>query len=285
MFNASIIVATYNRANSLNKVLEAMQNQDFSGTYEIIVVDDGSIDNTPTVASRYPVRFLSQEHKGPAAARNLGIKKSQYPIIVVMDDDCLPEQQWLSNLLDGFKGDNIGIVSSFSYFGGTSTAYLKKAITSVGYFDEKFPFEYREDTDLVFRIQDKGYKVKVVQNAKFIHLHQSPKNLEGKLRYILERLWVHRIDPFLFKKHPKRTKDFLDIKAGFIRNPIKDFQVATGTWIKGERLKLSSPQGVVLIENKTLIHSILIILGGILYTFAVKLVRLYGSFRYRKLLI
>ena len=94
MFNASIIVATYNRANSLNKVLEAMQNQDFSGTYEIIVVDDGSIDNTPTVASRYPVRFLSQEHKGPAAARNLGIKKSQYPIIVVMDDDCLPEQQW-----------------------------------------------------------------------------------------------------------------------------------------------------------------------------------------------
>jgi len=285
MLGASIIVATYNRAKGLGRVLEAMRDQDYEGEYEIIVVDDGSMDNTPEIARGYPVRFFSQEHKGPAAARNLAIKNARYPVVVVMDDDCLPEKGWLGELMEGVKGENVGIVSSFSYYGGTSTTYLKKAVDEAGYFDENFPFEYREDTDLVFRILDRGYRVKVVPNAKFTHLHQKPANIVEKIRYVLKRIWIHRIDPYLYKKHPMRTKEFLDIKGGFIRNPVKDFQVATGTWLKGEKLRLSSPQGVILLENKTPIHAVFIFLGGILYVISVKLVRLYGSVKYGKLLI
>jgi glycosyltransferase involved in cell wall biosynthesis len=284
MLEASIVVATYNRENLLGKVLEAMLDQDYP-KYEVIVVDDGSTDGTSEVAKKYPVKFFSQPHRGPAAARNLGIKNAAYPVIVVMDDDCLPEKNWLPELMKGFGNENIGIVSSFSYYGGTSTAYLKKAVEEAGYFDENFPLEYREDTDLVFRILDMGYEVKLAPRAKFTHLHKKPAGITEKIRYALRRIWVHHVDPLLYKKHPTRTREFLDIKLGFIRNPVKDFQVAVGTWGSDKKMKLSSPQGVVLLENTTPIHTIVILLGGVLYVLSVKLVRLYGSIKYRKLLI
>ena len=284
MRGASIVVATYNRGTILGRVLEAMLDQDYEGDYEVIVVDDGSTDDTVEVAKRYPVRFFSQKHRGPAAARNLAIKKARHSVVVVMDDDCIPEKGWLRALMRGFD-EKVGIVSSFSIYGGTSTAYLKKAVEQAGYFDENFPFEYREDTDLVFRIQDLGYEIRLVSDAGFAHVHSAPRGLMGKARYALRRVWVHHIDPFLYKKHPSRTREFLDIRYGFLRNPLKDFQVATGTWKGGGEMSLSSPQGLVLIENRTPIHGLLIVLGGVFYVLCVKLARLYGSIKYGKLLI
>ena len=80
---------------------------------------------------------------------------------------------------------------------------------------------------------------------------------------------VHMNDVLLFKKHPKETAEMLDIKLGFIRNPVKDFQVATGLWAGKKNFSASSPQGVYFVRNKTPLHTILIILLGIFYVFAV----------------
>jgi len=71
-----------------------------------------------------------------------------------MDDDCIPEKNWLKNLVKPIKG-KIAVNSSFSRYGGTSTAYLKEIIVSVGLFDLRFnKYNFRDDTDLVFRVQD-----------------------------------------------------------------------------------------------------------------------------------
>ena len=142
--NASIIVATYNRADILKKTLESMLNQDYPYKYEIIVVNDGSTDNTYQILQKISKNKKIKIHNieknsGPAVARNIGIKMARYPIIVIMDDDCIPEKNWLKKLVSGFSG-NVGITTSFSMYGGTSTAFFKKAIEEVGYFDTSFTF-------------------------------------------------------------------------------------------------------------------------------------------------
>jgi len=288
--NASVVIATYNRAGILEKTLNAMLDQNYPFNYEIIVINDASTDNTKQVLqkiSKYKkIRFKNLEkNSGPAVARNVGIKMARYPILVIMDDDCIPDKNWLKKLVSGFLG-NIGITTSFSIYGGTSTAFLKKVLDRVGYFDQDFPFAYREDTELVFRVLDTGYKVKFIRGAKFKHLHEPPKTLKTKTIYILKRIWMHSVDPLLYKKHPERTKEFFNIKLGIVRHPIEDFKNVTGLWPqKRKKFSLSSPQGIVFLQPKTIFHEVLVFLGGFFYTIAVKLIRLYGSIKYKKLLI
>lgn len=293
MTKASIIVATKNREDILKRALAAMLKQNYRG-YEIIVVSDGSTDNTAAmmeeICKRHKnVKFINNvQSKGPATARNAGIRMSRAEYVVIMDDDCIPEKNWLRNLLEPFKHDKkIGIVSSYGYHGGTSTAYRKNVLVKAGLFDEEFPENYREDTDTVFKILDLGYIVKLIDNAKFEHFHKQPNGLLGKIKYCWKRVWIHKNDVLLFKKHPKRTADFLDIRFGFLRNPWKDFEIATGLWEfkKRGKINLSSPQGVTLIENRGPLHFLLILLGGVTYVFLVKLARLYGSIKYGKFLI
>lgn len=286
---ASIIIATHNRSDILKKTLNAMLLLDYP-SLEIIVVNDASTDNTRQILSKFSgnVNFVNLEkNTGPAAARNIGIKKATGKYIVIMDDDCIPKKDWLKNLLKPFGG-NVGMTSSFDiYGGGTSTAFLKTALDKTGLFDERFPYPYREDTDLVFRVMEEGYEVKPA-NAAFDHIHKSPIGLSRKIRYGLKRIKYHSVDPLLYKKHREKTKVFLDVKLGFIRNPMADFAVATGLWgrKKGESsFSFSSPQGVVLLSNKTALHTMLIILFGFSYVVLVKLARLYGSLKYRTLLL
>ena len=288
----SIIVSTKNRKELLEKSVNAMLSQECMGKYEVIIVDDGSTDGTFELAKKLEkanpnVRALRKEKSsGPAAGRNLGIRNSKAEFIVILDDDCVPEKGWLEMLLKPFSNHGIAVSSSFSYYGGTSTAYRKEVLEKIGLFDEDFPSSFREDTDTIFKILDLGYKVELLPHAGFEHFHNQPKTMAEKIKYGINRALVHSVDPLLYKKHPERTKEFLDIRFGFIRNPWKDFEAATGLWFKRvPQLKLGSPQGVTLIENKTPIHALAIIFIGLGYVVLVKFARLYGSFKYGKLLL
>ncbi|MEM4663024.1 MAG: hypothetical protein QXM75_03300, partial [Candidatus Diapherotrites archaeon] len=162
----------------------------------------------------------------------------------------------------------------------------KDVLLKVGGYDEDYKY-YREDTDLTFKILELGYKFKHVK-ANFLHDHKltKPPGPFGMFKYALHRLKYHQDDVLLYKKHPNElTKKFFDIKFGFLINPMYDFKVATGLWKKGGKLQLSSPRGIVFIENKTPLHTIAIISLGVCYVFAVKFVRLLASIRHRKLLI
>lgn len=92
MKGISVIIPTYNREKLLRHALDSVAGQSFCCD-EIIVVDDGSTDNSCAVVmdfkSRCPVsvRYLFQENKGPAAARNLGIRESKCSVIAFLDSD------------------------------------------------------------------------------------------------------------------------------------------------------------------------------------------------------
>jgi cellulose synthase/poly-beta-1,6-N-acetylglucosamine synthase-like glycosyltransferase len=285
----SIVIATFNNSNTLRKVLNAMLKIDYP-KYEIIVIDDGSKDNTTEMMKDFSKEKKITYHKfsknqGVCKARNKGIKLSKYDIIVNMDHDCIPVRNWLKEIVKGFENPKVGIVSSYAYYGGTSTAFRKELLKKVGGgYDLDYGY-YREDTDLSFKIMDLGYKFKLVK-ADFEHDHKEvmPMGASGMIKYLLKRLKYHQNDVLLYKKHPtKLCKEFLHIKFGFLVSPYSDFSVATGLW-QG-RFNLSSPRGLIFMKADSVWKKILIVFAGIAYVFLVKCSRLIGSVKHGKLLI
>jgi glycosyltransferase involved in cell wall biosynthesis len=94
----SVVVPTYNRRNSLARLLHALERQTVGhDAFEVIVVDDGSTDATLDVLEAYDpdrlsIRVVSQAHGGPAAARNLGVEKAASDLILFLDDDVVPQE-------------------------------------------------------------------------------------------------------------------------------------------------------------------------------------------------
>jgi glycosyltransferase involved in cell wall biosynthesis len=287
---ASIVVAAYNHAKGIKATIEGILSVSYPNDFEIIVVNDGSTDNTKEILKQFEknkkIKIINfEKNKGVCAARNAGIKAAEYEILVNMDHDCIPKKDWLTNLMKGFSSEQIGVVSSMGAYGGTSTAFRKELLDKVGGYDEEYRY-YREDTDLTFKIMELGYEYNVVK-AEYIHDHElvKPKGFFGVAKYALQRMSYHKNDVLLYKKHPKLAKGFLDVKLGFIVNPEKDFQVVTGTWMEHKVPKLSSPRGIVFMEGKGIGNRIIIFFAGIIYVILIKCYRLSGSIKYGKLLL
>lgn len=287
---ASIVIATYNGGETLKRVLDGMLKLNYSAGYEVIVVNDGSTDGTRKLMQSFSkeklIKFIDfKENQGVVAARNAGIAKARFEIVVNMDHDCIPEKQWLIEMIKPFCKEKTGIVSGYGKYGGTSTAFRKELLERVGGYDNRYRY-FREDTDLSFSIMDLGYDfVQVKRMYKHDHEEIAPKGLLQIAGYVVKRWKHHMNDVLLFKKHPKLAGEFLDIRFGFLVNPLKDFGVATGGWHKKAEFALSSPRGILFVENKTPVHTVIIILGGIVYMLGVKFYRLLGSIKFGKLLL
>jgi len=101
----SVVIPTYNRSESLRRCLSAVIRQD-GLEHEVIVVDDGSTDDTAEMVRReFPqVRYIRREmNRGPAAARNRGIEVATGEVVAFTDDDCVVPSDWLRRLHDGFR--------------------------------------------------------------------------------------------------------------------------------------------------------------------------------------
>ena len=100
MIEVSIVIPTYNRLKSLNRVLEALTNQTYPlDDFEVIVVSDGSNDGTDEYLRifqpPYTFRTIFQSNQGPAAARNNGISQARGKLLLFLDDDVLPTPELL----------------------------------------------------------------------------------------------------------------------------------------------------------------------------------------------
>lgn len=102
----SIIIPTYNRRIQLIEILEKISQQLYGrDCFEVIIIDDGSNDGTSDAVSLFKkksnmdINLISQMNKGPAHARNAGIKISKHEYIVFLDSDCYPlSDDWLLNI-------------------------------------------------------------------------------------------------------------------------------------------------------------------------------------------
>lgn len=95
----SVIVPARDAAPTLRRTLEALSAQRLDVPYEVIVVDDGSRDETPAIAETYAslVRLIRNDSSlGPGGARNRGVAESSGSVLAFTDADCFPEPQWLA---------------------------------------------------------------------------------------------------------------------------------------------------------------------------------------------
>ena len=110
-FIFSVIVPTYNRADEIIELLDSLETQTISqNDFEVIVVDDGSTDDTENIISNYisnqkiNISFIKQDHKGPGEARNLGMQKAQGKYYLFIDSDCIADKEWLSSYKSAVQG-------------------------------------------------------------------------------------------------------------------------------------------------------------------------------------
>jgi glycosyltransferase involved in cell wall biosynthesis len=92
----SVVIPARNAAATIPRTLEALRTQDLDGPFEVIVVDNGSDDDTAAIAERAGVTVLRQGRARPGAARNRGVEAAAATRIAFTDADCFPEPGWLS---------------------------------------------------------------------------------------------------------------------------------------------------------------------------------------------
>lgn len=117
----SVVIPTFNRVNILKKCLDSIFKNDLIGVFEVIIVDDGSNDNTFGEISKYIIKknlkniyIYRENNSGPGNARNLGIKKANSNIILFIGDDCIARPNLLTEHYkwntERFPEENIGIL-------------------------------------------------------------------------------------------------------------------------------------------------------------------------------
>lgn len=96
----SVVIPTFERPETLERVLDQLGRQKSPPQFEVVVVDDGSRDKTAellsAVSPRYPFRFFRQDNSGPAAARNRGVEEAHGRVILFLGDDTVPETDLLA---------------------------------------------------------------------------------------------------------------------------------------------------------------------------------------------
>ena len=171
----SVVVVTYNRAQFLKDALDSIKRQTFKD-YEIILVDDGSTDNTKEIVEMYEgIRYIYQEHAGISKARNTAVKAARGKWIATLDSDDLWKEEKLQKQVDYLRVHpdcrivytvfrNFSVIpekelneQQRELFHAVVNWYLPSALIDVGLFNEIGLFdetlEYGEDTDWVFRLK------------------------------------------------------------------------------------------------------------------------------------
>ena len=182
----SVVVCSYNGAFTIRDTLEGLQRLDYPN-YEVIVVNDGSTDQTPAIAAEYPVRLISTENRGLSNARNTGWQEASGEIVAYIDDDAFPDPHWLTYLGAAFArsrhvgvgGPNIapsgdGFIAEAvanapggpvhvllsdeeaEHIPGCNMAFRKDALAAIDGFDPRYRAA-GDDVDLCWRLQEKGW--------------------------------------------------------------------------------------------------------------------------------
>ncbi|MGZ5019236.1 MAG: glycosyltransferase, partial [Chthoniobacterales bacterium] len=104
--SVSVIVCSYNGARTLPACLDSLGTLDYPD-YEVILVDDGSTDNTAEIAARYPqVKFIQQKNHGLSHARNTGAQAARGEVLAYTDSDCMADRDWLYFLINTLLSGN-----------------------------------------------------------------------------------------------------------------------------------------------------------------------------------
>ncbi len=216
--DVSVVIPTHNRLEALAEVIQALEFQHAPPPFEVVVVDDGSTDGTSDwLRSRtfqVPLRILTQENRGPAAARNTGVAVAQGSWVAFLGDDTVPSAGWLKTHREAHRqrGDDLRVAVigytgwhrrmrlnpflrhinehglQFGYalikdredvpfnFFYTSNLSLARDLLLAEPFDLRFPYAAWEDIEVAYRLRKRGMRLVYEPAATVAHDH--PTDLE-----------------------------------------------------------------------------------------------------------
>ncbi len=225
----SVVVCTHNGAEVLPDCLAACLALDYPDL-EVLVIDDGSTDNTAAVVARFQeVRYLRQEHGGLSVARNHGARQATGDLIAYTDDDCQPDRDWLFWIARAFHDPQTGaaggpnlppaptgiqeaIVAAApgapshvltgdlqaEHLPGCNLVLRRTALEAIGGFLPQF-VAAGDDVDLCWRLLDNGWQLAFAPAAFVWHRRRT-----SVLRYLRQQSGYGRAEALLFKAHPGR---------------------------------------------------------------------------------
>jgi O-antigen biosynthesis protein len=224
----SVVVCSYNGGRTLEKCLASLEKLDYPN-YEVILVDDGSNDDTPSIAAKFPnITTIRQQNLGLSAARNVGMNAASGEIVAYTDSDCFADPDWLGLLIHQFAktsaaavgGPNLtpedgwlaGCVAAApgqpthvlisddeaEHIPGCNMAFRTSILKEIGGFDPVFR-KAGDDVDICWRLMDAGHLVSFTPGA-FVWHHRR----QGPRPYFKQQAGYGEAEAMLASKHPSR---------------------------------------------------------------------------------
>lgn len=223
LMKLTVYIPCYNAARYIEDSIRALLAQTRPPD-EVLVIDDGSSDNSVALASSFPVRVIRhKENKGLAAARNTAFANATHSFVGAIDADVLPDPAWLEYLLAHFVDPRVVGVGgrlieahrsapadawraeqlaqdlgleridieqpSHWRLGGFGTIFRKEAVMSAGGYNEKYRTNY-EDVDLCARLLAAGHKL--IFEPRAVAFHQRRDSIRSLVRLCWQRdFWGH----------------------------------------------------------------------------------------------
>jgi len=234
----SIIIPVYNRPEELDELLASIQHQEFSGSFEVCIIEDGSYLKSNSIAEKYKNDFLIQyfekENTGPGDSRNYGMKHAKGNYFIILDSDVMLPKNYLSkvdkqlelNFTDAFGGPDAAHPNftplqkaiNYSMTSFLTTGGIRGKKNGVGTFQprsfnmglSKIAFEKTkgfsdmrtgEDIDLTFRLWEEGFKTQLIEEA-FVY-HKRRNSIAG---FFKQTFAFGTARPILNKKYPLSAK-------------------------------------------------------------------------------
>ncbi len=190
----SIVLNTYNRSPLLVEALESISRLSYP-EYEVVIVDDASTDKTGEFLPKLDISIYKvvkhQTNQGLAESRNTGIRNAKYDLIAFLDDDCLPDVNWLKNLVtkllesgaDVAYGKTVYVKDDYvGYFperlvsnsrgkwpAGGNIVFKKSVFAKLGLYKTEFYLFNNEDSEMAVRAVGEGFKFVSAPEAKVYH--------------------------------------------------------------------------------------------------------------------
>jgi len=229
----SFIIPCYNSKDTVSRCLESIQNINYPKDYfEIIIVDNGSKDNTIDVCRKFTDRIFSDATATISKLRNMGAQKARGNFLVFIDSDCVISKDWLKRVLEHFKDSNVGLAGSKTYTVPDEAGWIEKTwkihldrgkdekdarwvvsraigvkkdiFLAAGGFDESL--ETCEDVDFGYRV---GNKYNVISDEKLAPLHL--KYTKSLSEFLKSESWRGKDSLKVSLKHMKEKKEMLSV--------------------------------------------------------------------------
>ncbi len=224
----SVVVCTYNGARIIQDCLEGLMELDYPN-FEVLIVNDGSTDETAQIVAQYPFRLINTTNHGLSSARNTGMEAATGEIIAYTDDDARPDPQWLRYLAwtfitedfagvggpniappgDGWLADCVAnapggpvhvLLSDreAEHIPGCNMAFRREVLQVVGGCDHRYRTA-GDDVDLCWRVQQQGGKLGFSPAAMVWHHRRNSLKMYwkqqqgyGRAEALLEAKWPEK---------------------------------------------------------------------------------------------